>query len=388
MHTNYGTHPNSAFYIADLPAYVDGIMPWEGRNMKRRDRPASRHAALRILLNRFARPRRLIVACVVVLVVAFVASLSLGRYTVPFGDVVRIVVGQLLPGLAGEASPTAVNVVMNARLPRVFAAVLVGGSLALSGCTYQGVFKNPLVSPDLLGVSSGACVGAGVAILLHLSPLGVGLAAMVGGMVAVAISVLIPRMFHTESNLMLVLAGVIVSGFMSSLLALIKYTADAESELPSIVYWTMGSLSDTLMANVVAIAPVMLVAMVVLILLRWRINLLSLGETAAKSMGVDVPLTRGISILCATVLTACSICLSGTVGWVGLVVPHIARMLVGPDNVYCMPASLLLGSAFMLVIDTAARTLTGGELPLGILTGIVGAPVFLILLARQHVRPS
>ncbi len=329
-----------------------------------------------------------IAAMVALLFAAFVGSLSFGRYSVPFVDVLRILFGQFLPIDLSDVPNAEVNVVVNARLPRVCAAVLVGGSLALSGCTYQGVFKNPLVSPDLLGVSSGACVGAGVAILLHRSPLEVGLFAMVGGMAAVSVAVLIPKFFKSESNLMLVLAGVIVSGFMSSVLALIKYVADTDSELPSIVYWTMGSLSDTLMVNVAAIAPVMVASAAILVLLRWRINLLSLGETAAKSMGVDVGRTRGVAILCATVLTACSICMAGTIGWIGLVVPHLARMVVGQDNVYSMPASLLLGAAFMMVIDTAARTLTGAELPLGILTGIVGAPVFLVLLAREHFRPS
>ena len=329
-----------------------------------------------------------LVAMAALLVFAVATSLALGRYFVSLPDVAAILLSRIFPIELSQVSESQINVVLNARLPRICAAALVGAGLSLSGCAYQGVFRNPLVSPDILGVSSGACVGAGVAVLLHRSPLEMGLYAMVGGMIAVAVAVAIPRFFKSDSNLMLVLAGVIVSGFMSSLLALIKYVADTESELPSIVYWTMGSLSDTLMADVRSIGPVIIAAGAVLILLRWRINLLSLGETQAKSLGVNVRCARGFAILCATVLTACSICLSGTIGWVGLVVPHLARMCVGQDNVFSMPASAILGSTFMVFVDTVARNLTGAELPLGILTGLVGAPVFVYLLARGHFRPT
>lgn len=323
---------------------------------------------------------------VLLLLVAVTVALCVGRYEVPPLAAFQILVGQVVP-LDLSIWPDAMHdVVLKLRLPRVLAAILVGGALALAGATYQGIFKNPLVSPDLLGVSSGACVGAAVSILLGLGLLSRQVFAFVGGVVAVALTMAIPRIMRRDSTIMLVLSGVIVGGFMGSIIGLIKYIADAETQLPDIVYWQLGSLAKVNMSTVCAIAPVMLVTAGVLFAMRWRVNLLSLGDQDAKTLGVNLRRERGVAVACATILTACAVCLSGTIGWIGLVMPHVARRLVGTDNRRTFPVAVVSSAIFLLVIDTLARTLTGGELPLGILTGFIGAPFFALILVRERMQ--
>lgn len=278
------------------------------------------------------------------------------------------------------------SVILAVRLPRLMGAMLVGSALSLSGAAYQSLFRNPLVSPDLLGISSGACVGAAFAILLELPAPLVQLSALGTGLLTVFLTTLIPGLFRNRSSLMLVLSGVIMSGFMSALLGIAKYVADPENHLASIVYWTMGSFSNVRMKDVLLISPPILAAMAALLLLRWRVNLLSLGDAEAGSLGVNVRRARGVTILCSTVLTACAVCLCGTIGWAGLIVPHLGRLIVGQDNRYLLPMSAVLGALFLVVVDTLARNLTGSEIPLSIITGVLGAPLFVWLLARQRAR--
>lgn len=278
------------------------------------------------------------------------------------------------------------SVILAVRLPRLMGAMLVGSALSLSGAAYQSLFRNPLVSPDLLGISSGACVGAAFAILLELPAPLVQLSALGTGLLTVFLTTLIPGLFRNRSSLMLVLSGVIMSGFMSALLGIAKYVADPENHLASIVYWTMGSFSNVRMKDVLLISPPILAAMAVLLLLRWQVNLLSLGDAEAGSLGVNVRRARGVTILCSTVLTACAVCLCGTIGWAGLIVPHLGRLIVGQDNRYLLPMSAVLGALFLVVVDTLARNLTGSEIPLSIITGVLGAPLFVWLLARQRAR--
>ena len=278
------------------------------------------------------------------------------------------------------------SVILAVRLPRLMGAMLVGSALSLSGAAYQSLFRNPLVSPDLLGISSGACVGAAFAILLELPASLVQLSALGTGLLTVFLTTLIPGLFRNRSSLMLVLSGVIMSGFMSALLGIAKYVADPENHLASIVYWTMGSFSNVRMKDVLLISPPILAAMAALLLLRWRVNLLSLGDAEAGSLGVNVRRARGVTILCSTVLTACAVCLCGTIGWAGLIVPHLGRLIVGQDNRYLLPMSAVLGALFLVVVDTLARNLTGSEIPLSIITGVLGAPLFVWLLARQRAR--
>jgi iron complex transport system permease protein len=332
-----------------------------------------------------ARLRRVIAVLSSLLIAFFLGALVMGRFHVPFKEVVRILAVRIFP-LRPTWTDQMENVVMNIRLPRVCGAVLVGWALAASGAAYQGMFRNLLISPDLLGVSAGACVGAAAAILLHLGSWYVQVFALAGGLLAVAVTVVIPNLFKNGSSLMLVLAGVIVSGFMNAILGILKYAADPESELASIIYWTMGSLSSVRLSDIAAVSSGVLIPLLILLLLRWRVNLLALGDQEAYSLGVNTKALRFGIVLCATVITASAICLSGTVGWVGLIIPHLGRLLVGQDNRKLMPVSVLLGGIFMLFVDTVARNLTGSEIPLSILTGLIGAPLFIWLLLWQKSR--
>ena len=309
-------------------------------------------------------------------------SLSVGRFEVPLAQMLRILGAQLLP-LDPTWSSGMENVILNVRLPRVIAGLLVGAALAASGATYQGIFKNPLVSPDLLGVSAGACAGAAIAIVMHAGNLGTQLLALAFGLGAVFLTTRIPRLFHNPSALMLILAGVVVGGFMNSIFGVMKYVADPDQELASIVYWTMGSFANISTPVLRALAPIMLLSLIALLLLRWRINLLSLGDAEASSLGINVPALRGVCIFFATLLTASAVCLSGTIGWVGLVTPHFARLLVGEDNRRLLPAAILIGAMMMVLVDWVARNLTGAEIPLSIITGVIGAPLFVVLLMAQ-----
>ena len=314
-------------------------------------------------------------------------SLCVGRYRIGASEVVRILLSRFMP-VEKAWEDMQESVVFTLRLPRIAGAALVGGALSLSGAAYQGVFKNPLVSPDLLGVSSGACVGASLAILMHAGSAGIQASAFVWGMITVGLTVLIPRLLKNNSITMLVLSGVIVSGVMNSLMGVIKYLADPETELPEITYWQMGSLAKVIPEDLYAVAVPILAASAVIIAIRWQINILSLGDAEARTLGIRIGMVRGIIILCATLLTASAVCLCGTIGWVGLVIPHLGRILAGPDNVKSIPVSFVLGAVFMLAIDTLARALTSMELPLSILTGLIGAPFYLYILTKQRMKLS
>lgn len=334
------------------------------------------------IAKRKKRYRKVFVALCVALCLFAVIALSIGHYSYDPRDVIRSLY-EMATGRV-PTDPAMDMVLFNIRIPRVAAAMLVGAALSLSGAVYQGVFKNPLVSPDLLGVSSGACVGAAAAVLLGLGMVQQQVLAFVFGLVAVTISVTIPKLIRNNTNLMLVLAGIITSGFMSSVLGVMKFVADEETELSAIVFWQMGSLTTVDGIDVVAILPIALACSVVLLALAWRLNILSFGEVEAKTLGMNVKLMRGIIIMCASCLTASTVCISGTVGWVGLVIPHLSRLLVGSDHRRQLPTTLLLGATFMLVIDTLSRTITTADIPLSILTGLIGAPFYAWLLYRQR----
>jgi iron complex transport system permease protein len=333
--------------------------------------------------HRFMRQRLSIAILIVLTLVAAAVALGVGRYPVSFGQALSILFGNLFH-VAGDWSTVMENTVMNLRLPRVIAALLIGAALAESGAVYQGIFRNPMVSPDLLGVSSGACVGAAAGILLGLGSAGIQVSAFLVAIIAVALAVSIPRLFKNDSVLMLVLSGVVVCGFMTSVLGLMKFIADPNSQLADIVFWTMGSLNDIDDVSLARYAPVIVICGVLLLLLRWRINVLALSDEQAHYLGADVSLLRLFIILCTTLMTASAVCLSGTIGWVGLVIPHMSRLLVGNDNRFCIPASIVFGALFMLVADTLARTLSDMSIPISVITGIVGAPLFIVLLAMQR----
>ena len=286
-------------------------------------------------------------------------------------------------GYGEGAASNITNVIENLRIPRIIAAILVGAALSVSGAAYQGVFKNQLVSPDLLGVSAGACVGAATAIIFDLSLIWIQIFAFGFGLAAVAITLAIPKMMGRASTLMLVLSGIIVSGLMGSVIGFLKYVADPETKLPDIVYWQLGSLAKLDSDNLIYIAPVMVICAILLIAMSWRINLLSLGDESAARLGVNVSFERAVIIICATLLTACSVCISGIVAWVGLLMPHLARMLVGANNIKSMPASIFMGAIFLLFVDTLARSISVSEVPLGVLTGFIGTVFFVWVLWRN-----
>lgn len=311
--------------------------------------------------------------------------LMVGRYPISPGELWNILVARWFHPSVGY-EPGAVGILYSVRVPRMLAAVLVGAVLSLAGATYQGIFRNPLVSPDVLGVSQGASVGAASAILLGFAGPGVALFALVGGLAAVIAATSIPRLLRNDSTLMLVLSGVIVGGFATAAVGLLKFVADPETQLAAITFWQLGSLSDVRTAGLARSALLAVPAAAVLLLMRWRVNVISLGDVEAKALGVDLRRDRGVTILLATVLTAAAVSLAGTVGWVGLVVPHLARLVVGADNSRLMPLSVTLGASFLVIVDTVARSLSEAEVPLSVVTGFIGAPLFLLLLGIGRVK--
>jgi iron complex transport system permease protein len=319
-------------------------------------------------------------------IVCFFLSLFLGRYAVDPATLVQVLLSKLLFFIPIEQtwSDTVEVVLFRIRFPRALMALMVGAGLSISGASFQGMFHNPLVSPYLLGVSSGAGFGAAIALMMNLPALAVQALAICFGIVAVLVTYAISRVSQTTPKLMLVLSGVVVSSLFMALISLVKYTADPYDKLPAIVFWLMGSLGSTRFADVLMTAPIMGLGMVGLLLLRWRINLLSMGEREARAMGVNAELLKKIIIVSSTLIAAAAVSVCGIVGWVGLVIPHICRMWVGPDHRVLLPATLSIGAAYLLLIDDLARTLVQAEIPLGVLTAILGAPFFAFLLRRSQ----
>lgn len=312
----------------------------------------------------------------------FVLAFTVGKYPVAPGELWRALAGRLGGDTTGL--PDAVDtVVWHIRLPRVLAGLLVGAALAAAGAAYQGMFRNPLVSPDVLGVSAGAGLGAVAAIYLSLPMAAVQACAFAGGLTAVALVYRIATLVRQHDPvLVLVLAGVAVGALLGAGIALFKLISDPYAQLPAITFWLMGGLNAVTSADLLATLPGLLLGLAPLALLRWRINLLSLPDEEAASLGVDVRRLRLVLVAAATLTTAAAVSLAGIVGWIGLVVPHVARLLVGPDFSRLLPASLMLGGGFLIATDTLARSVAAIELPLGILTALVGAPFFLYLLCR------
>ena len=284
------------------------------------------------------------------------------------------------------ANPALSNIIYTIRMPRVIGALLIGGGLATAGCAFQSIFYNPLVSPDILGVSYGAAVGAATAILIGGGIWLTQLLAFVGGLVAVSLTLLIARLLRQRGTLILVLAGIVVSGFMQALIGLLKYVADPDSQLQSIVYWQLGSLAKVDFSNIMAVLPMLVAGAGLLMFLRWHLTILSLGDLFASTQGINIRCERLLLIFAGTILTAGTVCLSGNIGWVGLVIPHMARALIGDDDRLALPLSAIFGAIFLLFVDTLARSLSAGEIPLSILTGFIGAPLFIYILLKKRVK--
>ena len=311
-------------------------------------------------------------------------ALAIGRYPVSLTDMVRSMFG-----LQG-ARDVVRALVLQVRLPRVIAALCVGANLAAVGSVFQGMFRNPLVDSGILGVSSGAAFGAAVSLLVLPTAAGVQTGAFVFALAAVGLVGLIGWRFGS-SPLVLIIGGVLVSALFNSLLGLVKYVADPLSTLPAITYWLLGSLSGTDWGSLWPLLALTIPGLSFLLLVRWRLNLLTLSEAEATSLGVPIRPFRWAVLLVGTVLVAVSVASSGMIGWIGLVVPHLARAWSGPDHVRLIPASVLLGASTLLVLDTVSRTAMTSEIPLGILTGLIGVPAFLLffwrfLRTREEVR--
>ncbi len=319
-------------------------------------------------------------------IVVILISLFIGRYPLSVPDVLSA----LFHGIGFthlETTPVHLNLVWDIRLPRAILGAMVGASLAVSGASFQGMFRNPLVSSGILGVSSGAGFGASLAIVLFQEqPVYVYLFAFGFGLLAVFLAYLIGFTYKSTPTIMLVLGGVIVGAIFSSLISLIKYMADPYEQLPSIVFWLMGSLASARFSEILVSLIPMAAGVTGLFAMRWRLNVLSMGDQEAQSLGVNIFVTKGLAILFATIATAGAVCVSGIIGWVGLVIPHIGRMIVGNNNVYLVPVSMSIGAAYLVLVDNLARTLTGSEIPLGILTSLIGAPFFVYLLKRTKGR--
>ena len=319
------------------------------------------------------------------LLALFLLSFVVGRYGVPLGQVVRILLSGVLP-LEQTWTDNMAIAVLNVRLPRILLACLVGCGLSAAGTGYQTVFQNPMAAPDILGASSGACFGAALAILTGQGAVMITVFAFLASLLSVALVYLVGN--HTRGNRVvnLLLAGIMVGSLFSACTSYIKLVADPTNQLPQITYWLMGSLSGTRMGTVKFAAVCMAVGLVPLLLLRWRMNLLTLSPDEARAMGVHTDRLRLAVILSSTVLTAAAVSVSGMIGWVGLVIPHLSRRIVGSDCRRLMPMACLFGAAFLLLVDDMARCLTATEIPIGILTAFVGAPFFIYLMVRGGDR--
>ena len=331
------------------------------------------------------RPTGRVAMMAAVLLALFLLSFIWGRYDVPLPEVVRILLSRLLPVTQTWTDNMAIAV-CNVRLPRILLACLVGCALSAAGASYQTVFQNPMAAPDILGASSGACFGAALAILTGQSSVTVTVYAFCASLLSVALVYLVGSRTRGSRVVNLLLAGIMVGSLFTAGTSYIKLVADPSNQLPQITYWLMGSLSGTRMKTVGFAAVCMTVGLLPLLLLRWRMNLLTLSADEARAMGVHTDRLRLAVILSATVLTASAVSVSGMIGWVGLVIPHLSRRIVGNDCRWLLPMSMLFGAAFLLLVDNMARCLTAVEIPIGILTAFVGAPFFIYLMIKGGDR--
>ena len=324
------------------------------------------------------------VALAVLPVILFILALLLGRYPIGPLDVGRSLLSPIFPKLGADIPDVARRLVLRVRLPRALAALLIGASYGGTGAAFQAIFKNPLVDSNILGVTSGAGFGAALALLLMQNQWQVQVFAFAFGLLAVGLAFFGSRLYKSSPLLILTLMGILVGSLFGSLTALLKYMADPLDTLPAITFWLLGSLSSITWSDLPALVVITLLGLIFLWLIRWRLNVLSLGDAEARALGINPTRAKLWLIIASTLMTAAAVSVSGVIGWVGLVIPHAGRLLVGPDHKRLMPASILLGASFLLLIDNIARTLLPGEIPLGVLTGLVGVPVLAVLL--RHGR--
>lgn len=309
----------------------------------------------------------------------FFGSFLLGRYPVDPITLVKLLLSRVA-AIPQSWTAGAESAFFQIRLPRVLAAALIGAALSVAGAAYQGLFRNPMVSPDILGASSGAGFGAALAIWLYLGSFAVSMAAFAFGLVAVFMAYAVGRASRITSTLSMVLSGMMVSSLFTAATSFLKLIADPDEVLPAITYWLMGSLSSIRPRDIPFLAVPVLLGLGVLLALRWRLNLLTVSDEEAESMGVNVQSLRALVIVCATLMTAASVAVGGLIGWIGLVIPHFCRLLFGYDYRKLLPAAALMGATFLIIVDDVARLISTSEVPIGILTAFVGAPVFAWLI--------
>ena len=314
-------------------------------------------------------------------VFAFLFSVTLGRYSITFQQVFEILIAKAL-GRETEYSHIMDTIIFQVRIPRIITAMLVGSALSVSGAVYQGMFKNPMASPEILGTSAGAGFGAALAILFSFSAFGIQAMAFAFGMIAVLLTYTISMKIAKGGNIIYVfiLAGILVGTVFQSFISFSKYVADPYDKLPAITFWLMGSLSSTSQHDVIMLITPFLLGIIPIVAMRWHLNTLSFGEEEARALGINTGRIRVLVLVCTTLLIASAVSVSGMVGWVGLIIPHLARMLVGPNFKQLIPESMLMGATYLLLVDNVARSMTTLEIPLGILTSLIGAPFFIFLL--------
>lgn len=317
----------------------------------------------------------MITGCIATLFLALIA-LCLGQYTIALQDVIKVLTLQEVDLANAE------TVIFNIRIPRILVSLIVGSGLATAGASFQALFSNPLATPDTLGCANGASFGAALGILLGLNALGIQISALIFGILAVVLVFVFTRYRHANQIMMIILGGMVVSSLFSALVSLIKYVADPNDVLPVITFWLMGSFSNSTVRSLYTGVPMIILGMMILYLMRYRMNALSLKEEEAASLGINVRKNRMIVIVASSLITASVVSMCGVVGWVGLLIPHISRMLFGNNHTKVIPGCIVFGALFMLVIDTIARCMYQAEIPVSILTAIIGAPVFLLLLRK------
>jgi iron complex transport system permease protein len=329
----------------------------------------------------------MLVVLVLLLAVLTVLSAGMGRVFIAPDRVLAIILSKFF-SVTGDWTAAEEIIVLNVRLPRIAAAIMVGAALAAAGAAYQNLFRNPIVSPDILGVSAGAGFGASLAIMFNLGALATQSAAFAAGLSAVLLCFSIGQAINRHSLIVLVLVGVVIAAFFQALISVLKILADPVDVLPVITFWLLGGLNKVTPADLPVAGATTAVSIALLYGLRWQVNVMSVGEEEARNLGVNVGLTRLLLVLSATLMTAGAVSISGIVGWVGLVVPHIARMLAGPSFDRMLPVTVVCGSLFLLLVDNVARVASTMELPLGIVTSVFGAPLFILLLLRARVSWS
>ena len=317
----------------------------------------------------------MITGCIATLFLALIA-LCLGQYTIALQDVIKVLTLQEVDLVNAE------TVIFNIRIPRILVSLIVGSGLATAGASFQALFSNPLATPDTLGCANGASFGAALGILLGLNALGIQISALIFGILAVVLVFVFTRYRHANQIMMIILGGMVVSSLFSALVSLIKYVADPNDVLPVITFWLMGSFSNSTVRSLYTGVPMIILGMMILYLMRYRMNALSLKEEEAASLGINVRQNRMIVIIASSLITASVVSMCGVVGWVGLLIPHISRMLFGNNHTKVIPGCIVFGALFMLVIDTIARCMYQAEIPVSILTAIIGAPVFLLLSSK------